>query len=508
MSGSLQWNTNGTLKLLSLADPFNAGGSHDCSFGYDDLGRIVSDACATNLAANGDFESGTTDWWQFGAGTFTVWTGSGAENGVHYRELVFTNYEGGFGENSSGSYDIPVSVGQVINYGGWIKRVSGTGNAWWQVAVRDSTGAVILYCPGVGIGDGSSGTTWTYYGSTCTVPTNGASVSCYAQVHGGTDSDHSQTDVYFDDSSVSAGNSLWSQAFSYDVYNNLTKAGSMTWNPGYNASNNHYTASGTTYDNSGNLTKDPFHTYTWNGYNKMASVDSSTCGTNGECVTYDAMGRAVEISNGSAYTEIWYTQLGKTAYMNGSTINYAYAPAPGVGTALISGNGSSFSYLHKDWLGNSPIPSGVADRPVTADQSFAPYGEIYDQFGSTATKYQMFTGDTQDVVAGMMDTPNREYNSAAQGRWLSPDPAGAGWNQYAYATNPLSYVDPLGLGNCDSSDPTGCFPGPWDGGGGGSGAALLNFVNTGVSSPVLSETFGGTSLMQQAENIYQSCVAN
>src|SRR5258708_28776729 len=30
------------------------------------------------------------------------------------------------------------------------------------------------------------------------------------QVHGGTESDHSQTDVYFDDSSVSAGNSSWS----------------------------------------------------------------------------------------------------------------------------------------------------------------------------------------------------------------------------------------------------------------------------------------------------------
>jgi uncharacterized protein RhaS with RHS repeats len=53
--------------------------------------------------------------------------------------------------------------------------------------------------------------------------------------------------------------------------------------------------------------------------------------------------------------------------------------------------------------------------------------------------------DTQDIVAGMMDTPNREYNSAAECRWLSPDPAGAGWNQYAYATNPNSMIDPTGL---------------------------------------------------------------
>lgn len=32
-----------------------------------------------------------------------------------------------------------------------------------------------------------------------------------------------------------------------------------------------------------------------------------------------------------------------------------------------------------------------------------------------------------------------------QGRWLSPDPAGTGWNQYSYATNPLISVDPSGL---------------------------------------------------------------
>src|SRR5258708_22182433 len=168
MSGSLQWNANGTLKLLSIADPFNTGGSQDCSFGYDDLARIVSDTCAVNLGANGDFESGTTDWLQQGAGTFTVWTGSGAENGSHYLELSSTNYEAAFAENSSGSWDIPVTVGQVINYGGWIKCVSGTGNAWWQIAFRDSSGAVILYCPAVGIGDGIGGRTWTYYGSTCT----------------------------------------------------------------------------------------------------------------------------------------------------------------------------------------------------------------------------------------------------------------------------------------------------------------------------------------------------
>ena len=49
------------------------------------------------------------------------------------------------------------------------------------------------------------------------------------------------------------------------------------------------------------------------------------------------------------------------------------------------------------------------------------------------------------MLAGMYDTPNWELQGSQQGRWLSPDPAGAGWNLYAYATNPKSAIDPSGL---------------------------------------------------------------
>ena len=58
------------------------------------------------------------------------------------------------------------------------------------------------------------------------------------------------------------------------------------------------------------------------------------------------------------------------------------------------------------------------------------------------------------AAPGIYDFPFREY-SAAQGRWLSPDPAGLAavnpadpqsWNRYAYVGNqPLSAIDPLGL---------------------------------------------------------------
>src|SRR5207253_1548993 len=41
---------------------------------------------------------------------------------------------------------------------------------------------------------------------------------------------------------------LWSQTFSYDAFGNLTKSGSLNWQPGYSFSTNRYTLGGTSYD--------------------------------------------------------------------------------------------------------------------------------------------------------------------------------------------------------------------------------------------------------------------
>jgi hypothetical protein len=274
--------------------------------------------------------------------------------------------------------------------------------------------------------------------------------------------------------SCGTGGSIWNQTYSYDQYDNLTKSSSgfVSWNPGYSNSGtgggtNHYTCTGCTYDSNGNVTNDGTNTYTWNEFSKMHSVNLSgtNCASAGECIVYDALGRAVEVDSGSTYTEIWYTQLGKTAYMNGTTLNYAYYPTPGGATYMKTTGGDT--YFHKDWLGNARLISAISNQTVTSDRAFAPYGEIYDVFGSTAQNLAMFTGDTQDVFAGMYDTPNRELQGSQQGRWLSPDPAGAGWNQYAYATNPNSGVDPSGLnvahgctGQCDPGGGPGIFSSP------------------------------------------------
>jgi len=255
--------------------------------------------------------------------------------------------------------------------------------------------------------------------------------------------------------------STWNQTYSYDPYGNLTKSSSsfVSWNPGY-GSTNRYTCSGCTYDLSGDVTNDGTNTYTWNGYNKLASVNSSACGTNGECLTYDALGREVEASNGSTWMTAWYTPMGKTEFVNesASVVDHTFWPAPGGGSILQIGTGAAWYYQHRDWLGSARISSTIpatGNGSVYTDRALAPFGEVYDIFGSTSQDETNFTGDTQDILAGMYDTPNRELQGSQQGRWLSPDPAGLkaadpsdpqSWNRYAYVGgNPLNRTDPSGL---------------------------------------------------------------
>ena len=247
--------------------------------------------------------------------------------------------------------------------------------------------------------------------------------------------------------------SAWQQTFSYDQYDNITKTGSASWACAacYNTSTNQYNSTLSTqisYDPDGNVLNDTFHQYNWDGYGHPVTIapatGSGTCGTSGiTCVTYDAHGRAVEENTGGVYTEILYSPLGKTAIMSSQTTSSAYIPLPAGETAYLSGStGGTMAFWHKDWLGTVRLSTGVQSRNMVYDRAFAPYGEMYKNFGSTTGLD--FTGDTQDIVSGTFDTPNRELNPS-QGRWISPDPSRAGWNLYAYATDPNTGTDPTGL---------------------------------------------------------------
>jgi RHS repeat-associated protein len=256
---------------------------------------------------------------------------------------------------------------------------------------------------------------------------------------------------------VNGNMNLWSQNFSYDVFNNITKivpSGTYTytpttWNPGYNSSTNR--PNGTTSDANGNLLTDTFHTYTWNQNNKVIGVTDA-----GISATYDAFGQMVEKYNGSTYTQPILSPIGNLGLWNGkSSVNQFRIPLPGGATAV-----TGINFWHKDWLGSVRLVSGLTSRNSITDKAFAPYGETYAVFPSGNTTDLNFTGDNQDLVAGMYDTPSRELNPN-QGRWISPDPAHSGWNAYAYSTNPLGTTDSSGNQN-DQVDSGTSIQGPPD----------------------------------------------
>ncbi len=253
---------------------------------------------------------------------------------------------------------------------------------------------------------------------------------------------------------------IWNQTFTFDPFGNITKTGNTSFQPGYVETTNRFQSlPGLSYDSDGNLKNDSFHTYAWDAASKPLTVDSVS-------LTFDALGRMVEQARGSSYTEIVYSPSGgKLALMNGQTVQKAFVPLPGGGTAVYSGTTLAY-YRHADWLGSSRFAS-TATAPTTKyfDVAYAPYGEDYSDMGTADLN---FTGKNQDTVSGLYDFLYREYHPIS-GRWIQPDPSGfeavsmenpQSWNRYAYVANtPLNMIDPFGLR--DFSDSTGgndgCF---------------------------------------------------
>jgi len=382
----------------------------------------------------------------------------------------------------------PVTPGASITFGGWVKRVGGTGVLDWGCEVVDANHNLAAWCGGGGgPGDGSGGTNWQLYTVQVTVPSNGAYVRFFAEIHGWGDTDTSLTSGYFDSAFIDAA-PIWQQSFTYDAFGNINKTGNSSFNAAYSSSTNHMTQIGSstpTYDSDGNVTNDFLHTYSWNGYGRPTTID-------GVGITYDALGRMVEQSRAGVYTQMLYSPTGfLMSLMNGQTYRDSFVPMPAGSATVWSASPSVVYYRHTDWLGSSRLAT-TSTGTVYSDTAYAPFGE---QYANSGTSDLSFTGMDQDTSSNLYDFPAREYG--IQGRWPSPDPAGLdavdpnnpqSWNRYAYVQNsPLNLIDPLGLdtvpcgdGFCTTvTDPigsggSGFGGGVGGGGGGGDGGFPLN----------------------------------
>jgi RHS repeat-associated protein len=217
-----------------------------------------------------------------------------------------------------------------------------------------------------------------------------------------------------------------------------------------------------TYDAAGNMTYDGTNTYYYDAENRLIQVNGTlgTCSTATVCYAYDALGRRVyksgaAISNPVSYV---YDVSGKVMAVYNPTwaTGYVYL----AGQLLAEYQASTTYFVFSDHLGSSRVLTGV-NQSVAQNLDYYPFGQL-NSTDSGVTTIE-FTGDEYDTETGVEHTQFRQY-APAQGRWLTPDPAGfsavdptnpQSWNRYTYAlNNPLRFLDPSGL-TCFALDADG-----------------------------------------------------
>jgi RHS repeat-associated protein len=117
---------------------------------------------------------------------------------------------------------------------------------------------------------------------------------------------------------------------------------------------------------------------------------------------------------------------------------------------MVSGSNPStgtYAYFAHDHLGSVRAVYD-ADKALTGDYDYTPYGSIYAQTGATALTDlpAAFTGKPLDPASGLYSFPYRIY-SPELARWLSRDPLGMvdGPNVYGYVgERPIVALDPDG----------------------------------------------------------------
>ena len=238
----------------------------------------------------------------------------------------------------------------------------------------------------------------------------------------------------------------WGLSYGYDRYANLlsaslTKCAGPALSLSVDNTTNKITNTGFAYDAAGNLTNDGFSSYTWNAEGRMAA-------TAGVTYTYDGDGRRVSKSNGKLY---WYGINGQVLAESDASGNVTseFIFFGGMRIARRDVPSGNVYYFLGDRLGNARVVTNSTGS-VVEESDFYPFG-VERPITDTLDNNYKFTQHERDPESGLDHTLYRQLSSA-QGRWLSPDPAGGSpsnpqsWNRYPYAGNdPANGVDPSGL---------------------------------------------------------------
>jgi RHS repeat-associated protein len=215
------------------------------------------------------------------------------------------------------------------------------------------------------------------------------------------------------------------------------------------------------HDDDGNMTSGPLNsstpvTYLYNARNQLTSVG-------GVSYTYDSEGHRLSLTQSGLPTFFVNDSSGNTLIRirpNNKKTYYIYGPGLVYDVEIdASGNETGTHTYHFDIRG-STIALTDNSSQVIERMSYGPYGALASGTPTTDTPF-LFNGRY-----GVMTDPNgllfmraRYYNPYIC-RFISADPArfAGGMNFYAYANgNPVSLIDPFGLGSIAENGKTSWF---------------------------------------------------
>ncbi|MED8891458.1 RHS repeat-associated core domain-containing protein [Escherichia marmotae] len=211
------------------------------------------------------------------------------------------------------------------------------------------------------------------------------------------------------------------------------------------------------YNEWGELTERREQQLEWNAQGQLTRVISSNSETRYQ---YDALGRRISKATYGRHTNqreqrrttfVWegFRLLQETTWQGKRTYLYD-AEQPYTPVAAVTGRGESRKiwYYHTDVTGTVQEVSAADGMLVWAGYQ-AGFGENRGDISNSGAYFEQplrLPGQYFDEETGLHYNLFRYYAPEC-GRFISQDPIGlaGGLNLYAYAPNPLSYIDPLGL---------------------------------------------------------------
>jgi hypothetical protein len=217
---------------------------------------------------------------------------------------------------------------------------------------------------------------------------------------------------------------LWSETYAYspDYAGNVTKSGSLSFNPGYTPANNRM-LSPYTYDAKGNMLHDGTLgiNYTWDAYRRLATYA-------GHSVRNDAFGNMIENSVSPKQYSV-YSPVGKLGLATSATAKLSMRiPLPG-GSSIMYDSAGNEQINHLDFTGSTRLITNRVARTFVSAFCYGPMGEVY--CGTAASS--QYEGTFQDTTTGLDDFDAAHY-SGAQGRSISPT---GGANGYVKTNSPF-----------------------------------------------------------------------